>query len=328
MKINKLFLIILITILSVSAIFAAYLWNLFARISPETEEAKKVRSSFKINWSDRVNILLIGCDDRKNINVGSRSDTMILVNIDFKNKKIKLISIPRDTRVLIPGHDTYDKINSTINPAYWEDGGISLTLKTLENLLNIPIKLYVKVDFEGFKKIIDSIGGVKYYVEKDMYYYDPTDGTLINLKEGEQILDGDKALQYVRFRNDAQGDFARDSTGKIYGRVTRQMNFLKAVALKLSENRNILKISNLINIISRYVETNISSSELLKAAITLKDISVDNDIIFLNFPGNAQFVDGLSYVVPNEEELKELIENELKTVKLNTSPTNSTPSTP
>ena len=325
MKINKIFLIIIIIILSVSAIFGIYLWNLFARISPETEEAKKVRSNFKINWSDRVNILLVGCDNRKNLNLGIRSDTMILANVDFKTKKIKLLSIPRDTRVLIPGHDTYDKINSTINPAYWEDGGISLTLKALESLLDVPIKLYVKVDFEGFKKIVDSIGGIKYYVESDMYYYDPTDGTLINLKEGEQILDGDKALQYVRFRNDAYGDFARDSTGKIYGRVSRQMNFMKAVALKLSENKNILKISNLINIISCYVETNISSSELLKAAITLKDISVDNDIIFLSFPGDAQFIDNLSYVVPDEEELKELVAKELKTVKLNTSSTNGAP---
>ncbi len=325
MKINKIFLIIIIIILGVSAIFGIYLWNLFARISPETEESKKVRSNFKINWSDKVNILLVGCDNRENLNLGIRSDTMILTNIDFTTKKIKLLSIPRDTRVFIPGHETYDKINSTINPAYWEDGGISLTLKTLENLLNVPIKLYVKVDFEGFKKIIDSIGGIKYYVEKDMYYYDPTDGTLINLKEGEQILDGDKALQYVRFRNDAYGDFANDSTGKIYGRVSRQMNFMKAVALKLSENKNILKISNLINIISRYFETNISSSELLKAAITLKDISVDNDIIFLSFPGDAQFIDNLSYVVPDEEELKELVAKELKTVKLNTSSTNGAP---
>lgn len=325
MKINKIFLIIIIIIIIVSAIFGIYLWNLFARISPETEEAKKIRSNFKINWSDRVNILLIGCDNREKLNIGVRSDTMILINIDFKNKKIKLLSIPRDTRVLIPSHDTYDKINSTINPAYWEDGGISLTLKTLENLLNIPIKLYIKVDFEGFKKIVDSIGGIKYNVEKDMYYYDPTDGTLINLKAGEQILDGDKALQYVRFRNDAQGDFARDSTGKIYGRVSRQMNFMKAVALKLSENKNILKISNLINIISRYVETNISSSELLKAAITLKEISVDKDVMVLNFPGNAQYVDGLSYVVPNEEELKELVAKELKTAGPTNPPVTNTP---
>jgi LCP family protein required for cell wall assembly len=325
MKINKIFLIIIIIIISVSAIFGIYLWNLFARISPETEEAKKVRSNFKINWSDRVNILLIGCDNRKNMNIGVRSDTMILANIDFKTKKIKFLSIPRDTRVFIPGHDTYDKINSTINPAYWEDGGIALTLKTLENLLNVPIKLYVKVDFEGFKKIVDSIGGIKYNVEKDMYYYDPTDGTLINLKAGEQILDGDKALQYVRFRNDAQGDFARDSTGKIYGRVSRQMNFMKAVALKLSENKNILKISNLINIISRYVETNISSSELLKAAITLKEISVDKDVMVLNFPGNAQYIDDLSYVVPNEEELKELVEKELNTVEPTAPPATNTP---
>lgn len=312
MKTNKIFFIILIIILGVISVFAIYMWNLFARISPQSEEARRIRSNFKINWSDRVNVLIIGCDVRKDLNLGVRSDTMILVNLDFKNKKVKLLSIPRDSRVLIPGHETYDKINSTINPAYWEDGGVSLTLKTLENLLNVPIKLYIKVDFEGFKKIIDTIGGVKYNVEKDMYYYDPTDGTLINLKEGEQILDGDKALQYVRFRNDEQGDFAIDSTGKIHGRVSRQVNFMKAVALKLSENKNILAINNLLNIISRYMETNINSSELLKAAIILKDISIDNDFVILSFPGTSQFIDGLSYVVPDEEKLEKLILTELK----------------
>ena len=324
MKTNKLFLTILIIILGISGAFAIYIWNLFARISPGSEEARKIRSNFKINWSDRVNILIVGCDVRKGLNLGIRSDTMILVNIDFKDKKIRLLSIPRDTRVSIPGHRTFDKINSTINPAYWEDGGVSLTLKTLEDLLGVPIKLYIKIDFEGFKKIIDAIGGVKYCVEKDMYYYDQTDGTLINLKKGEQLLDGDKALQYVRFRNDEQGDFVRDSDGKVYGRVSRQMNFIRTVALKLSENRNILQMNNILNIVTRYIETNISSSELLKFAIIFRNISVGEDVITLIFPGNAEFMNGLSYVIPEDQKLKELVSGEFKH-ELKPSPSNGGP---
>lgn len=312
MKGKKAFLVILIIILCISAAFAVYIWNLFARISPESSVAKKIRSNFKINWADRVNILLMGCDVRKGLNLGIRSDTMIIANIDFKNKEIRLLSIPRDTRVLISGHNVYDKINSTINPAYFEDGGIALTLKTLEGLLDVPIKLYIKVDFEGFKKIVDAIGGVEYYVEKDMYYYDPTDGTLINLKEGKQLLDGDKALQYVRFRNDGQGDFVRDSNGEIYGRVSRQMNFMKEVAKKISQESNILNLNKIINIATRYVETNITSSELLKFVIIFKGVSIEKGFKTLVFPGDAEFMDGISYVIPDDAELKELVAKEIK----------------
>jgi polyisoprenyl-teichoic acid--peptidoglycan teichoic acid transferase len=310
MVINKTVKIVIIIILLITVFFGVYLYLLFNRISPKSSEAKAIRGNFKINWEGRLNILLLGCDTRTTLNMGTRSDTMIIANVDLGNRKIKLLSIPRDLRVMVPGHD-FDKVNSTINAAYFQDGGIALTLKTIETLLGIPVKLYAEVDFQAFKKVVDAIGGIRFDVEKDMYYFDPTDNTLINLKQGDQILDGERALQYVRFRHDEQGDFAVDSEGKVYGRVSRQTKFMIELVKKLSEYKNVLKINNLINIFSNYAETNLSSSEMLKLAILFKNFSVTKDIEILNMPSNNDFIDGISYVIPKEKELRDLVINNL-----------------
>ena len=234
---------------------------------------------------------------------------MILLNLDLKNKNIRLMSIPRDTYVEVPGH-SFTKINATINEDYYSDGGIALTLKTVEKMVESDVKLFVQLDFEAFKKVVDAVGGVDLEVEKDMYYVDPTDGTNINLKKGMQKLDGDKALQYVRFRNDEQGDFAVDYDGKVYGRVSRQTHFMRVLARKLAETRNLLVINQIINIATRFTETNMDSSELLKLAMIYRDIDVELNVKTINFPGNPDMIDGISVVKINTEALKEIIEKE------------------
>jgi LCP family protein required for cell wall assembly len=236
---------------------------------------------------------------------------MILVNLDLKNKNIRFMSIPRDTWLEVPGHN-FDKINSTINEDYFADGGVGLTLKTVEKLIDSDVKLYVQLDFEAFKKVVDAVGGIELKVEKDMYYVDPTDNTCINLKEGMQTLDGDRALQYVRFRHDAQGDFAVDSDGAIYGRVARQGHFMWALARKLLATRNLLVMNQIINIATRYSETNLDSSELLRLAMMFRDVKIDLNIKALNFPGSTAMIQGISVVEPNQEKLKEIIAKELK----------------
>lgn len=305
--VRVIFFIILILILG----SGIYVFSLFHRINPKNPKTMAIRKNYQINWTDRINVLLIGTDNRDNLNMGTRSDTMILLNLDLKNRNIRFMSIPRDTWVEVPGH-SFTKINATINQDFYTDGGVALTLKTVEKLVESDVKLFVQLDFEAFKKVVDAIGGVDLKVEKDMVYVDPTDGTNINLKEGMQTLDGDKALQYVRFRHDAQGDFARDSEGVVYGRVSRQMHFMWALARKLSATRNLLVVNQIINIATKYTETNLDSSELLKLAMMFRDINVDLNVKALNFPGTPEMIGEVSAVKPNTEELKELIEKELK----------------
>lgn len=323
-KLSIFLWIVFLVIFTICSTSAWYIWRLVREIQPsKNKDIQGIRKDYKINWSGRINILLLGCDSRDGMYMGIRSDTIILANIDLKEKIVRIMSIPRDTRVFVPGHDTYDKMNSTINPDYFSDGGIPLTLRTVEHLVKVPLKLYALMDFTAFEELVNIVGGVRLHVEKDMYYYDPTDGTLINLKEGDQELDGDKALQYVRFRWDNQGDYARDSEGKVYGRISRQMHFMQALAIKVSENRSILRVNSIVNAIAKRFETNMDTSEMLKLAILFKELDPDTQLKVIPFPGYTDYVNGISYVVAEEEELESIIQKEF----LGLSPTLETDAT-
>ncbi len=310
-KIAPILWTLFIIIMLICGVSVWYIFRLLNDIRPiQSPEIQGIRKNFKINWGGRINILLMGCDSREGYDLGIRSDTLIVANLDLKDKTVRVMSIPRDTRVYVPDHDTYDKMNSTINPNYFSNGGIPLTLRTLEHLLGIPIKLYAMLDFEAFEQVVDILGGVMLEVEKDMYYYDPTDGTMINLKEGYQQLDGHKALQYVRFRWDHQGDYTRDYDGQVYGRVSRQLKFLSALAGQIAENRNILRINHIINAVAKKFETNMDTAEMLKLAILFKDLNPETQFKVVNFPGDIDYIHDISYVVTDEEELSKLIHSE------------------
>jgi len=168
-----------------------------------------------------------------------RSDTMLVASLDPVKKKISVFSILRDTYVSIPDHGT-QRINSAIRY------GPNTAMQTVSDLLGIPIQYYVYTDFQGFIKLVDAVGGVDYEVEKDMVYKTIADGPEydIDLKKGYQHLDGNKALQYVRFRHDATSDFTR---------TERQRGFLKAVADKLISTTSIIKLPNILSQVTPYV---------------------------------------------------------------------------
>ena len=136
-------------------------------------------------------------------------------------------------------------------------GGPHTAMQTIGDLLGLDIQYYVYTEFEGFKSLVDAIGGVDFEVEKKMNYVDNADDNRydIHLKAGYQHLDGDKALQYVRFRHDAMSDYTR--TG-------RQREFLKAVAGKMQSSWNIVKLADIINAVSPYIQTNLNVSDMIK----------------------------------------------------------------
>ncbi|MBB6638010.1 LCP family protein [Cohnella thailandensis] len=204
--------------------------------------------------TERVNILLMGGDDR-GLREGevARSDSMMVASFDPVTKKAHLFSILRDTYAEIPGYKD-NRINTAITL-----GGPNLAMKTIGDLTGLNIQYYVYADFQGFIKLVDAIGGVDFYVEKDMHYTDAADGHVydIDLKEGQQHLDGEHALQYVRFRHDAMSDFTR---------TERQREFLKAVANKLKSGWNLVKLPDIIGEVSPFIETNLSANDMLKLA--------------------------------------------------------------
>ena len=129
--------------------------------------------------SGKKNIVVMGCDIRKDD--AGRSDTLFVVMLDKSKKNAALLSVPRDTRVKIKGHG-WDKINAAF--AY---GGQKLTRETVQDFLGIKLNNYVVVDFQGFKGLVDAVGGVDINVEKRMYYYDPYDGFEIEIQIDSKI---------------------------------------------------------------------------------------------------------------------------------------------
>lgn len=201
---------------------------------------------------DRVNILLMGVDRRGMRNKGvPRSDSMMVVSVDPLTKRYALFSILRDTYVDIPDHGS-SRINSAI-----VDGGPELAMKTVSQFTGLPVDRYVITDFEGFKALIDAVGGVELDVEKNMRYHDPTDKGVydIDLKKGIQHLDGNKALQYVRFRHDATSD---------YTRTERQRKLMAAVADQMKRGTTLIQLPSILKEVTPYVQTNVSSMDMLK----------------------------------------------------------------
>ena len=142
---------------------------------------------FDETLNKRLNILILGVDDGDNEfpDAPKRTDAMLVASINPEKKQISILSIPRDTMVKIPNRAGFDKANHAY--AY---GGATLARKTIANVLGIPIHYYVKIDWLAFIKIIDVLGGVNLYVEKNMYYKDPYADLEIDLKEGYQFLNG------------------------------------------------------------------------------------------------------------------------------------------
>ena len=207
----------------------------------------------KWEGTETVNILLMGVDAR-GFEEGEipRSDTMMVASLDPVDKTINLFSIMRDTYTEIPNHGS-NRINTAITH------GPKTAMKAVGDLLGIPIQYYVYTDFQGFIQLVDSIGGVDFYVEKDMKYTSKADNHEydIDLKQGMQHLDGNEALQYVRFRYDAMGDFTR---------TERQRELLMAVAKKTVSTTSIMKLPDILNAVNPYIDTNLTVNDMWKLA--------------------------------------------------------------
>lgn len=246
--------------------------------------------------SSRVmHVMILGVDRRED-DVG-RSDTMMVTAVDMDQKKAALLSVPRDTRVKIDGYG-YEKINHAY--AY---GGHKLSQDAIENLLGVSIDHYILIDTKAFERIIDAIGGIDINVEKRMYYEDPWDdngGLVIDLYPGEQHLDGQKAIQYVRYR-DGEGDI---------GRIGRQQHFIKAVLAKVISPEMLPRLPKLVEEVSSAIKTDMSLAELLEFANTMKSVH-DNGLTAQMVPGQPAYIDDVSYWIPDITDLRALLASEL-----------------
>lgn len=267
------------------------------------EEEKKVQS--EVNKT----IAVFGVDQDE-----VRTDVIFVVNFNTMTNKVKVVSVPRDTKVIwtdkqkraynqLTGYNisisklnemaSYGRINQNV-------GNIrDFTIDELENILRIHIDNYVVINLDAFAEIVDAIGGVEMYVPQRMYYSDRSQGLYIDLQEGMQHLDADEAEQLVRFRRYTLGDEAR---------VAVQQTFLTAVAQKVMSPEMRSQLPSIITRIFPYVKTDIKLNEVLGYLQLLEQFDLQNLEMHI-VPGYGSDHEGPSYYYINEEELDKLIKD-------------------
>ncbi|MFJ9204712.1 LCP family protein [Bacillus velezensis] len=253
----KRILLLLTLVLLVAAGFGGY--KVYKTINAADNAYDALSRGDKSKLRDKVinmkkkpfSILFMGIENYATSGKGGRSDSLIVVTLDPRNKTMKMLSIPRDTRVTLAGDTTGNK--TKINAAFAK-GGADETVSTVEDLLGIPIDKYVTVDFNGFKDVIDEVGGVDVKVPFDFdEMSDVSKKKRIYFKKGNMHLNGEQALAYARMRKqDKRGDF---------GRNDRQKQILNALIDQMSRAGNIAKIDKIAETASNNVQTNIRITE-------------------------------------------------------------------
>lgn len=261
---------------------------------PESTQANSISEQIQENNQDVINvelrptiIAIYGSDARST--EASRSDIIMLLKYDPKSNTINLISIPRDSRVDIPGRGM-DKINHAF--AY---GGEELLTQTIENLLGTEIDNYFVFKFDDFEAIIDALGGVGVNSPEDITLGDSF------IPEGYSLLNGADALTYVRYRYDAEGDF---------GRIKRQQEVIQSIFSKLNtyyENDLTDLDEKITDIYNQYVETDIDLQSLLSYSQLFNAAS---EITFENYmlENEGAMINGIYYGIIVEASLEEIRE--------------------
>ena len=284
--------------------------KLFVNLSKDNDTKHKADFSFPFG-AKRRNILLLGVDSNGEGTdpfEGTRTDTIILMNIDPRTKSLNAISIPRDSKVYLPGDHGVQKIN-----AAHAIGGIGMTIKTIEDTLGVKIDRYVMVHDQAVREIVDALGGVDIYVEKNMHYNDYSGKLFINLQKGNNHLNGKEVVGYLRFRHDPLGDI---------GRTQRQQWFLRGLMEALKKPETLAKLPEIINVAKKYIKTNMSFYELSQYAGLAKHLDMDKVEIAM-LPGAPNKKGYISYWILDPEKTQEVVDRLIYREKVNPSEINA-----
>ncbi len=252
-----------------------------------------------------INTLLLGVDK-----AGTNTDVIIFCQLDVAKGTLNMLQIPRDTYV-----EGVKRINKKINAAYFSQGtgNIENVYNEVEMVTGIRPDNHILIDISGFRKIIDAMGGVPFNVPQRMYYHDPDQNLLIDLNPGEQVLNGSKAEQLVRYRQYPMGDIDR---------VKVQKKFIFATIDKTFSVSSLLNLSDIIDIMVDSCESSFTNEEMYKYGPIIVGVDKAN-INILTLEGIAEERNGISYYIPNKElneEIKETYFDTEKDETVNTEP--------
>jgi len=271
-----------------------------------------------VSVSGTMFVLLMGSDERRdqngNITSGDvpHSDTMILLAVDTDNKRARMLSVPRDLLVSIPGYGPNHRINEayTIGETnHLAGGGPVLAVKTMEQLTGITIPYYAVTTFEGFRQTVNAVGGVYLNVDRPITDHDyPGQGIdfmPVYVPAGPQVLDGERALEYVRSRHD---DPLSD-----FGRNQRQQKLLNALSHKLLKPERITQFSQFLDILKKNARTNLSPGQILsvgQAMISLGKGHVQSYLVgpeLVRQPSAGQYASLGAVLIPNKPAIAALV---------------------
>ncbi len=215
--------------------------------------------------------LIFGMDDGN-----GNTDTIMVATFDVPNQKIGLMSIPRDTVVRQDRSAAWNKIN-----AAYADGGVEQLDQELEELLGFPIDYYVKIKLSAFEKLVESVGGVWFDVPVDMDYDDPYQDLHIHIPKGYQLLNGEQAMQVVRYRQSNSNDSYGDT-----GRASTQQAFMKAMLSQVLAGADLGSIPTLADVLFNYVETNASLNDIIFFGKSLLGVDLDTALSTATLPAD------------------------------------------
>lgn len=291
----KIFLIsLLILFVTAGGVVAFYVNSIGNKITSKSKiEAKKVKKG------EPVNFLLLGVDagDYNGKDEHQRSDTMMLIRFIPETDKIYILSIPRDTKLKIKGK------TQKINAAH-AIGGPELTINTVEDLLDVKINYYGSINYEGFRKCVDAIGGVQVVVPRDMKYN--ASDIKIDFKKGETVLlDGENAEKFVRWRKDGKG--GGYPTGDV-GRAETQQVFMVEFLKKLKSPQGLTKLKPLIDTVAEYSETNMDLGTIMSYGTELMNVdlsTIEKEVL----AGEAKKENGVWYYIYDEKNAQDFLNN-------------------
>ena len=272
--------------------------NMMSKMLTEFVESKshRRRAEFSLPFLPRrQNILLLGVDSNGSETdpwKGTRSDTIVVLNIDPKTRSVNAISVPRDSKVYLPAEFGVQKIN-----AAHALGGVRLVKQTVEEALGIKIDRYIIVSDDAVRKLVDAIDVVLIYVEIRINYEDYSGDLHIHLQKGLNVLDGRNAVGYLRFRHDGMGDI---------GRTQRQQWFLRGLLEKIQSPQSIPRIPAMLNIATTYVKTDLSLYEMSQYAALAKSFDISK-IEVATLPGGPNKKGSTSYWILDPDKTQEVV---------------------
>ncbi len=244
--------------------------------------------------ADSIHVLFVGLDR----DPPHRSDTVMVANLDLRSLQTRVLSVPRDMRVRLP-EGSYDKLAHAYVYGEQRDGaGVEWVESSLDDLLGVEIPYYILINFDGFVKLVDALGGVNIDVEKPLKYVDHAQDLVIDIPAGLQHMDGEMLLKYVRFRHDAMGDI---------GRMQRQQKAMRAVLSTLKKRGAYRRLPSVLAALSETFETNFTLDQLTALARRVPDVE-DEFIQTATVYSEEERFNGVSYQVATREWLQESLE--------------------